>query len=522
MDGHRSASIAGVVCLLAASTAASGQNALGDGRRLDRNPLRGSGGANAPTRDLAAEVRFRNAIVTGNAPGGLSFRGDAGYRAPGEFMAPLGSNNLFNFRRDSVYSGLAGLGIRGTDALQYQFALTTGNAPPQGFTGSGIVSRSGGADATGAVPPAGRTPGTRPDQPVAVIAPGQPGADRRGTEMWLLRSPSAFVSTRSIEPSLMAVLPGGQAGEEVGVTASGLRGLASAPMKRDEPFEPAPGSSERIDLGAGAIVSGAPKEGADAQAEAARRTGYHDLLDRMAARGISLPEGPPAAPGEESVPAWRRRLNELQRQLEGAGKADARRATPPTGTDGAPTTTPRDTVDLLRDAGGKITRLAPSGFDAYAVHMQRGQKYLAEGQYFFAEERFTAALGVRPDDPMASIGRVHAQLGAGLFSSAATNLRLVLVKHPEMAGARYGEGAFPDAGRSARIIQRLDGLVASGGGLGADTGLLLAYVGYQTGDPGATTRGLTAMEGRGGAPDPQLLQLARLLREVWANPVPEK
>src|SRR2546423_569446 len=111
---------------------ARGGGGAGAGARaqngVDRNVRVGSGGINPARPDFAAEVRLRNAIVTGNAPGGISFRGDVGYRAPGEFMGSLGSNDSFAFRRDSYYSGLGGLGIRGTDALQYQFAMATGHS----------------------------------------------------------------------------------------------------------------------------------------------------------------------------------------------------------------------------------------------------------------------------------------------------------------------------------------------------------------------------------------------------------
>ena len=102
---------------------ASAQNALGDGRALDNN-LSTRGRYNNARPSLRDELAFRNSVVTGNAPNGLSFRGDVGYRAPGEFTGQLGSNDLFSFRRDSLQSGIAGMGIRGTEALQYQLALT--------------------------------------------------------------------------------------------------------------------------------------------------------------------------------------------------------------------------------------------------------------------------------------------------------------------------------------------------------------------------------------------------------------
>ena len=41
-----------------------------------------------------------------DAPGGISFRGDVGYRAPGEFFSSLGSNDTFAFRRSDLLDRL--------------------------------------------------------------------------------------------------------------------------------------------------------------------------------------------------------------------------------------------------------------------------------------------------------------------------------------------------------------------------------------------------------------------------------
>ena len=136
--GSMGAAVLLAVCGLAMP--ASAQDALGDGRALD-NSLSTSTRYNAQRVDPSAEYRFRNAVATGNAPGGLSLRADVGYRSPFEFRGELGSDDLFSFRRDSLYSGLAGMGIRGTDAVQYQFALTTGSELPQNVVGTGFVSR---------------------------------------------------------------------------------------------------------------------------------------------------------------------------------------------------------------------------------------------------------------------------------------------------------------------------------------------------------------------------------------------
>lgn len=61
---------------------AAAQTALGDGTALDASPS-SQGRVNPARPSFSQELQFRNAIVTGNAPGGLSFRGDLGYRAPG-------------------------------------------------------------------------------------------------------------------------------------------------------------------------------------------------------------------------------------------------------------------------------------------------------------------------------------------------------------------------------------------------------------------------------------------------------
>lgn len=505
---------------LTASTARA-QYKLGDGTKLDRNLQIGSGSRNPAGPDFAAEVRFRNAIVTGNAPGGLSFRGDVGYRAPGEFLGSLGSNDQFAFRRDSVYSGLAGLGIRGTDALQYQFALTTGNAPPPGLTGSGVFPRSGGAP--GIAPGRAGPPDRDAGAPVTTIAPGQPGADMRGTGLWLLRSPSAFVATRTIQPTLVTTLEDRE-GNTFGVTASALRGLAMEPMPGVSPASAE--SKVKLDAADGRLGA-TPRGGATETPDTTTPTlsEYERLLSRLAApdkdEGKIGVQGAAREAGAKT-PEWRQRLDALRRELEESRRDIITRA--PGGDAGpgaAPTDRDRgDVLGLLRRVGEEpVTRLAPPGFDPYSVHMTRGQQFLSEGQFFFAEERFTSALNARPDDPMAAIGRVHAQLGASLYASAAVNLRRLFTRSPELIGARYDASLLPDADRARAIIDRLERLAAEGKGLGRETGLLVAYLGFQVGDRAAVERGLkTAGEQGSGPPDPALDTLVGVLRGVWAPP----
>src|SRR5690606_6193755 len=108
---------------------------------------------------------------------------------------------LFSYRRDSFYSGLAGMGIRGTEALQYQFALTTGSEPPPNLRGSLLASRSG-------MEPVQQwdVPRFQPGELDAAAGSGgvdlraideaSPLADQRGQALWTLRSTAAYDAER--------------------------------------------------------------------------------------------------------------------------------------------------------------------------------------------------------------------------------------------------------------------------------------------------------------------------------------
>jgi hypothetical protein len=513
------------VCGLAAG-AAMGQNAL------DRNLQVGSGGRNAPGRDIKQELQFRNAIVTGNAPGGMSFRADVGYRAPGEFFGHLGSNDTFTFRRDSAYSGLGGVGLRGTDALQYQFAVTTGNSPPPSLSGVPVFGRSGRAEMAG---DAASLPSARREGFIEMSRPkaGEIGFDSRGLELMAVRSPSAFVANRGLAPSVMGRLEDKEGFKSV--SASMLRGVAFDDIqvlatKKEEEKKP----ESPLALPGSTIPGAAEPAGLNnAAAPATTNNEYDLLLDRMrkAAPEPKAEEKPPEPrPGEVRLPDWQKRLEELRGTLRdertGTAKAKPKATKPeekPAG-DPKPEEPKGDakkspafeegTIGMIRSGGGRIALLAPESFDAYGTQMKAGQEHLKAGRYFDAEERFMAALSAKPTDPMASIGRIHSQLGAGMFLSAAINLRELLVEHPELIGTRYDAALLPGKERVGRMMERLGELAAQP--QGRDSALLMAYMGYQTGDTAAMLKGLDIVQA--GAEDDQLSKLGTLLRKVWTTP----
>lgn len=535
---------ASVMLVLAMAGMARGQNALD--KPLDRSLQKGSGGMNAPRSDYSQELRLRNAIVTGNAPGGLSFRGDVGYRAVGEFFGSLGSNETFSFRRDSYYSGLGGMGIRGTDALQYQFAMTTGNTPPPGFTGLPVLSRSGtsvtGQNAARAGGERVGVPGETTGVSVAKPDPMEPGGDVRGLSLMSLRSPASFMSTRGLGPTAVGRVTG-EDGQSVGMTASGLRGISydadlgvtKKPEQKgvldalnqsvtDKPLDSK--LNEKID-----DKAGAPK------------SSYDDLMMRLKAAGdgntgdVKDKDGKGGTTDKSSdgrVKAgrtWQEQLDELRKQLGDPKNGREKNPGAPKPGDTPDAKDKKDeginpaTLDVIRGAGTKIEILALPGYDAYASHMKSAQECMAQGQYFFAEERFTAALAIKSGDPMAAIGRVHAQLGASMFLSAGINLRALFTEHPEVSALKYSTELTPPPDRMRTLIERLSEQAEAKDAKRRDSALLMAYLAYQLGDEKIMKRGLEIMatgpETKPGdkveGPD-QLQKLSKMLSGVWMKP----
>jgi hypothetical protein len=539
MNIDRSSVRMAAICALAAACPALAQNAL------DRNLQRGSGGVNPSRPDFAQEMQFRNAVVTGNAPGGMSFRGDVGYRAPGEFFGRLGSNETYSFRRDSVYSGLGGLGLRGTDALQYQFAMTTGNAPPPAYAGLPIMHRSGTATT-------GATLHELPYRTSTIgLAPGEldfgRGAPRAGgPDMLPLRSTSAYATSRGLQPTLLGTVLDDE-GQRHGLTASTLRGISLSPLQSERQIETGvperpeerrePGQTESRDRSPLEATLPQPRLGADQRVDSRlgtsvdpRRSPYDQVLDRMRGDGTTGRDATGMQLPERFDGDLQRRLAELRAEFsttlrQGVTERSMREteaAQPDEPVD--PVTAPQDlgqgfdpaTVDMLQ-RGGAVDTLAPEGFDAYSNAMRSGQQLLAAGRYFDAEARFTSALGARPGDPMAAAGRIHAELGAGMFLSAALNLRALLIQNPEMVGVKYAADLLPASNRIPPIKNRLREMLAEHQRQDPELGLLLAYLGYQTDDQPSLQEGLKVMgEAKGEQQD--LRRLSELLRQVWTKP----
>jgi len=570
--------VLGLVAGLSLSSMAMGQNALGNGRGLSRgqvtnpnlNPSldpRGPqqlwGGAGAQSgassgrlldnslytgsrfndvgvsSDPMREFAFRRSIVTGNAANGLSFRGDVGYADPRAFREDLGSNDLFSFRRDSLYSGLIGQGIRGTEALQYQMALTTGSTPPPNLVGAIVVPRS----FTPAPVPLAQS--GRIDTSERLERPDPTRADtdtsESGSLLGTLRSSAAYSTGMSLQPVLVNKLNTPEDAPDIAVTASPLRGvrLSSVP---DESEDWRPDNRMDTSVPDTAIEGGGRIETA------------HDVVMKQLEEAAASAAADDGASERAPVQSWQERLDELRNRVnQGA-------PTPTPGDEGEGTDDgaetpgegdlPKDlenlqrlgtfddeTIELMRRSREPVRRLvSPSNAarrDAFREHMDAGQRLLTRERFFDAEERFTRALALRPGDLTAQIGRIHAQLGAGMFLSSAMNLRLLMLQNPELLAMRFDETLLPGPERQKRIIKSLrkklgigedaDDVSKGDPQLRREAGLLLAYLGRQTGDRSAIIDGFAAMravndlyaDDESQATERRLLEL---LERVWLTP----
>lgn len=586
------------------------QDALGSGNVLDANPGQYGASSTFTRPSLADEIKFRNAISTGNAPGGMSFRGDVGYLAPGDFSGELGSDSIFSFRRDSLYSGLAGMGIRGTDALQYQFSLTTGAAPPKDLIGTLSFSRNdqysigaasqfpSGYSSNVAIAvnrqeenldPTGQALSARINNP----GPGVTGLDT-GSMMGTLRSSSTYNTTSTMQPSLMSVYDEGLDRRPVGLIASPLLGVTPTPLADEEPKPTNPLVARPANADTDPTVPGGLPS-------TRVTTSYDELVDQMRERVQQLREEKDAQGASSSIQAgesndaWlARQMAEIRNQLYGIpitqdpqdpnapqdpANPDATdpAAADPSATDGAGDTEPGtvlpdlvtipdstdsplaqrlaegqerleelnrefelsdptqiaidpETMKVLRgSAADEVETLLVPGAnedDLYAKHIGTGERLIAAGRYFDAEERFSHALTIRPNDKDAQQGRLHAQIGAGMLLSASVNLQDLYSKHPELVARRYAGNLLPGEERLQALIKRLGeraGIIdmeirtrpLEGDRVRVSAALLYAYIGYQTGDQAVVDAGLNAMGELGTESDQRF---ASLLKQLWVVP----
>ena len=155
-----------------------------------------------------------------------------------------------------------------------------------------------------------------------------------------------------------------------------------------------------------------------------------------------------------------------------------------------------------------VQSLAGNRHDRINGLLREGEVQLAKGEYFAAERVYRHVLAVVPGHPMARIGLVHAQLGAGMIRSAAYTLRALFDQHPELIATHYNPSILPPVERIKWVRGELEKMIRTTNR--QEPALLLAYLGYQMYQPDLVRYGLDLAEARQ-VDDP----LITLLRGIW-------
>lgn len=481
-----------------------------DGHLLDQNLSTIDGIYNRP-RQGGLAFTIGNAIVTGNIGGGRGFRGGLGYRAARDFRGSTPVDLFDSYRFDTQQSGLS---------LQ-RIVTRPGNpqitSPLSSTFVNPVLSRSSSGS-----PLSQMARYTRTYEPPSFETGGSLGSLRTNQEQGLLyRSgpPAAVRPARSGRPGILPLRHG--VAETRGLDAALDMNVNSdlpiiqAPPDRWEPRTSEPPGAER----ASPVNDGQRQLPARSGGDAVGRDSYADLVARMAETSSRAGRSPVSTGYSAQQLVALRNFRDSVRDLSNAGQEmnsessseDQSGISAEQLTGESPRAHPPLSLDELREIAEALPlvgSLAGSGRTLFDDAMRKGESSLSGGEYFRAEEQFNRALMVSGDEPMALVGKIHAQIGAGLFQAANYNLRRLFAEYPELVGVRYESGLVP--ARSRLIEVQRDMLRLRGAAGLEDLGLLVAYTGRLAGDDQQVRIGLEQL--REHAPEDPILPL---VEAIW-------
>ncbi|MCC7147353.1 MAG: hypothetical protein IT443_12985 [Phycisphaeraceae bacterium] len=538
-----------------------GQYAVGDGRGLDNNLQQGSGGAN-PNAGPRTYGAVGNSIVTGNVAGLGYFRGDVGYGGAGDFRGEVSGDSSFRFRANSLGAsfGRAPTGGMASTPLQVYRESSTPGAGTAGAYRLGSISPS--TVMGGGLQVVQPTTGLLSSESLTGEAANSLGYVSQGNGQLMEIRASPLLGVRGRAMTIGPTAADGSSG-----TISGLDALSAQALEDQQKQDDRTLSSTRLDnqLGGGQLsstlvqpvapldeqVARIQQQGAGPEGTVHAKPGgdvYMDLLARIQQQQaggaeaekkpleegqtrvqlkptpepVTATEGEAAPPSEEEAAAQAEaKAKEEQARRQAAGLPLPREtAKTAKGEDQAKT---EEQPKAKEQAGGLALK-----YDLPAIHTMAGEEdtrinhffrqaegLMAEGQYFRAGDVYVQILNLRPGEPMARTGQIHAQIGAGMIRSAALNLRRLYEDHPELIAARYEARLLPSGERLELLHNELEEMIQDGNNKTLEAPLVLAYLGRQTGQQEDLDRGLALLEGI--APSDSLVVL---LRTIWIEPAP--
>jgi hypothetical protein len=557
-------------------SASAQQPAGGGGRALDANLSATQGRYNDPVKDLQALNRFNQAIANGNAGFGKNLRVPTATSGFDNFRGSLSTSEFYRFNRDSSSGAQVSAGLSGTDALRYQFAISSGGAVPYRVGDVFAVAPQGNISTGSAV------------SNLRSVAAYEANSTRMGTVLGYINSPSdRYAVVASPLQGVTAVRMGDATGDRAGMVSgleNSVRGVdrpadymkfdrEKSPTMIDTRVKSGTGFDSVLDAYKAATGNGVtdptkPANSPENKPEVKPTDKPGDKpsdplrgptsVDKVVGPGVKTGLEPrsdaidPMDSLRERLAKATERLNkaredrERQSATEAAARASAEAAKKKAANSNAsaepesPSKSAADReADRMRERDvenrkREQTRQALASLqkmdarvESYILPgqgdttkffelMRSGEANLAKGYYFEAESLFLHAQTYRINDPMAQVGMVHARIGAGLMVSAAGGLEATLRASPELIPVRYGDKVMPPRERIDKLGAELLIECAKPDGIGGpEAGLLLAYLGYHTNNRAWLDTGLSTMRTRL-APDNQSGQtLLEAVSTVW-------
>ena len=566
-SSHVSALLFGFGALLLTPNVLLAQDALGSGNALDNN-LNASEGRINPTQ-AGENFRARNLIITNNVLGGRGFRGSVGYGAANDFRGTTGSElsdaflaetawtnvnlmnfgdtyNQFRFGQESAIfefrntaTGTSGerLNARGVAfgerSIQEQLRLDQFN-----FASSLNVSSQGTIEPT--------------DVGIARMQ-GQPAQFITASSIFGLQFDTASESIQAFGIStydrvrIVQDIMAQRGSSELGAPfnpdleqrlAESDASAFSIPVARNERNDPDPDDprignqtvNSRIDVN----VRDVEMVSREADQE------FDRILSRVATQYAQLEANDrdllpmstgSLEPGTETgnrsgtlAEEFDLRIEELRKRLlrikgvtpptEDESEEESEEVEDPLSVDPYEGLWSDEELGVLGRVlrhGEQITTLSTDDQSRFSELMTEGQTYLQSGEYFHAERTFSRALRLTPGHPLGTAGMIHAQIGSGLYGSAALALRSLYSFQPIMIDATFAPELVPNRLRLNEAVNTLESRIEQGQRLG-DYGLLLAYIGRLMNDDAVLKTGMDAM-----ARSNQYQELYQLLNELWLN-----
>ena len=145
--------------------------------------------------------------------------------------------------------------------------------------------------------------------------------------------------------------------------------------------------------------------------------------------------------------------------------------------------------------------------------LSKAEELMQQGKYAAALEQYNLAEQAAPNNPLITLGRANAELGAANYRSAEQNLRRALGAETALLLGKYDLRAMVGGDRLTAVTKDLKDL-ATNEPKETMAPLLLAYLAYNTGSEAEAASYLDQVEQRAGAADP----LVKQMRQFWSLP----